>query len=110
MKSSFELSRIVAFEWDEGNAGKNAKHGVTDEEAQEVFAPGRFFVVDDIKHSQGERRFHAYGTTSIGRKLHITFTLRQDGTLVRVISARPMRRDERTFYEEEVEADPPLQD
>ncbi|MAO26178.1 MAG: hypothetical protein CMN15_03025, partial [Roseovarius sp.] len=32
--------------------------------------------------------------------LHITFTLRQNGTLIRVISARDMHRKERAVYEQ----------
>lgn len=36
-----------------------------------------------------------------GRLLHITFTLRDDGALIRVISARDMSRKERTLYAQE---------
>jgi uncharacterized DUF497 family protein len=32
--------------------------------------------------------------------LHITFTLRGDGTLIRVISARDMHRKERSLYDQ----------
>lgn len=35
-------------------------------------------------------RFGALGVTDEGRRLHITFTLRTAGTLIRVISARDM--------------------
>jgi AAA+ ATPase superfamily predicted ATPase len=35
-----------------------------------------------------------------GRRLHITFTLRQGGELIRVISARDMHRKERASYEQ----------
>jgi uncharacterized protein len=34
------------------------------------------------------------------RRLHITFTLRRDGALIRVISARDMSARERLAYEE----------
>jgi uncharacterized DUF497 family protein len=40
------------------------------------------------------------GKTAQNRLLHITFTLRQSGTLVRVISARDMHRKERKAYEQ----------
>ncbi|MEO8118980.1 MAG: hypothetical protein ABI606_06625 [Rhodoferax sp.] len=43
---------------------------------------------------------HALGKTDEGRALHITLTLRSSGTLIRVISARDMRRKERAIYEE----------
>jgi uncharacterized DUF497 family protein len=42
----------------------------------------------DGAHSQQEPRIHALGKTDEGRALHITLTLRDDGQLIRVISAR----------------------
>ncbi|MBI3517219.1 MAG: BrnT family toxin, partial [Proteobacteria bacterium] len=44
---------------------------------------------------------HALGQTASGRRLHVTFTLRGGGALIRVISARTMSRKERRRYEEE---------
>ena len=55
-------------------------------------------IDDDVAHSQSERRFHALGVTASGRRLHVTFTLRAKGTLIRVISARDMHRKERAFH------------
>ena len=43
---------------------------------------------------------NALGKTAQNRLLHITFTLRQNGTMVRVISARDMHRKERKAYEQ----------
>jgi uncharacterized DUF497 family protein len=40
------------------------------------------------------------GKTDDGRQLHVTFTLRAKGTLIRVISARDMNRKERAIYEQ----------
>ena len=57
-------------------------------------------MLEDSKHSQTEARFHALGETYDERLLHITFTLRQNGTLIRVISARDMHRKERAVYEQ----------
>jgi len=45
-------------------------------------------------------RYHALGRTLEERRLHITFTLREDGLLIRVISARDMHRKERSVYEQ----------
>jgi len=42
----------------------------------------------------------ALGKTHAGRRLQITFALREDGTLIRVISARDMHRKERSIYEQ----------
>jgi len=57
-------------------------------------------VLADEKHSQAEARYHALGKTDDSRLLHITFTLRSDSTLIRVISARDMHRKERNIYEQ----------
>jgi len=94
-----DLTQITDFEWDDGNARKNDKHGVSTAEAEQVFFNEPLLLIADIKHSQGELRFHALGKTDEGRSLHITFTLRNDGERLRVISARDMHRKERTIYE-----------
>ncbi|MCK6439922.1 MAG: BrnT family toxin [Planctomycetes bacterium] len=89
----------TGFEWDAGNTGKNRKHDVTDAEAEQVFFCPDLLVVPDARHSEAEPRFHALGETLSGRMLHVTFTLRTDDTLIRVISARAMSRKERAIYE-----------
>jgi uncharacterized DUF497 family protein len=96
-----DFERVVGFNWDPGNARKNDRHGVSQAEAEQVFFDKRLLVVEDAKHSAQESRFHALGMTADGRRLHITFTLRAEGALIRVISARDMRRKERRFYEQE---------
>lgn len=97
-----DLARVVGFDWDEGNARKSVdKHSVVQAEAEQVFFNEPLVVAEDAAHSSAEPRLHALGTTDAGRKLHLTFTLRGDGTLVRVISARDMSRRERHRYEQE---------
>jgi uncharacterized protein len=97
-----DLARIVGFEWDEGNARKSLdKHGVTQEEAEQVFFNVPLLVVEDLVHSRVEERFQALGATLEGRRLHVTFTLREDGARIRVISARAMNRKEISLYEQE---------
>ncbi|MEA3251402.1 MAG: BrnT family toxin [Pseudomonadota bacterium] len=76
------------------------KHGVSQSEAEEIFFNEPLLVLEDSRHSQAEARFHALGETDDKRLLHITFTLRQSGTLIRVISARDMHRKERAIYEQ----------
>lgn len=93
------LGRIVGFEWDGGNARKNEKHGVGASEAEQVFFDSRLLMVADPGHSASETRFHAMGATIEGRHLHVTFTLRSDGTRIRIISARDMHRKERQIYD-----------
>jgi uncharacterized protein len=97
-----DLSLVVGFDWDDGNRLKSAeKHSVSAAEAEQVFSDAQLIVVEDVKHSQVEPRYHAMGRTTDGRLLHITFTLRDDGTRVRVISARDVNRKERAVYEQE---------
>lgn len=96
-----DLTRITGFTWDEGNARKNEKHGVLPMETEQVFFNQPLLLLDDVKHSQVEPRFHALGKTHGGRLLHITFTVREEATKIRIVSARDMHRKERTIYEQE---------
>ena len=96
-----DLERIVGFDWDDGNARKNEKHGVSQSEAEQIFFDLRLLMVADEGHSTDEPRYHALGVTLDGRPLHVTFTLRAEGTRIRVISARDMHRKERQIYERE---------
>jgi uncharacterized protein len=99
-----DWSVIVGFEWDDGNGRKSAaKHGVGQPEAEQVFF-NEPLIVRDERHSSREERFHALGPTNLGQLLHVTFTLRGDGSLIRVISARPMGRKEVAIYEQEAQA------
>ena len=94
-------AQVTGFDWDEGNYRKNSeKHGVSQSEAEAIFFNAPLLVLEDAKHSQTEARYHALGETDDARLLHITFTLRQGGTLIRVISARVMHRKERAIYEQ----------
>ena len=95
-----DLDKIIGFDWDDGNARKNAKHGVGQAESEEVFFNQPLLLVSDSQHSAREVRFHALGKSNEGRALHITFTLRANSTLIRVISARDMHRKERVIYEQ----------
>lgn len=95
-----DLRKITGFDWDDGNGRKNEKHGVSMAEAEQVFFNAPLLLLEDSVHSQKEPRLHALGKTDDERVLHITFTLRQSGLLIRVISARDMHRKERTIYEQ----------
>ena len=95
-----DFSRVFGFDWDEGNSRKSTdKHFVSQPEAEQIFSDSQLFTTDDERHSQEEPRFHALGRTDMGRLLQITFTLRENGTKIRIISARAMNRKERTIYE-----------
>ncbi|HEY3636593.1 MAG TPA: BrnT family toxin [Rhizomicrobium sp.] len=94
------IAAVTGFEWDDGNARKSTeKHQVGQADAEQIFFNEPLIVGTDEKHSETERRFHAIGHTDEGRLLHITFTLKRDGALIRVISAKPMSRKERARYD-----------
>jgi uncharacterized DUF497 family protein len=95
-----DLSKVIGFEWDEGNARKNERHGVSMAEAEQVFFNSPLLVLPDPKHSELEPRLHALGKTNEGRRLHISLTLRDGGQFIRVISVRDMHRKERLIYEQ----------
>jgi uncharacterized protein len=92
--------QISGFEWDEGNARKNVdKPDVSQAETEQLFFNEPLLIVPDLMHSAVENRIHALGKTDEARKLHATFTLRHQGTKIRVISARNMSRKECEYYE-----------
>jgi hypothetical protein len=96
-----ELQRITGVERDAGNARKSAdKHAVSQAEAEQLFFRQPLWIAADTKHSQQEERFHALGETAGGRLLHVAFTLREQGTKIRIVSARDMSRRERRLYEQ----------
>jgi uncharacterized protein len=96
------LARCTGFEWDAGNADKNWEtHQVARGEIESIFFNRPLIVASvasDLAHSQREPRYAALGTTDYGRRLAVVFTVRE--SMVRVISARDMRRPERRIYEQ----------
>jgi uncharacterized protein len=95
-----DLSKVIGFDWDGGNARENDQHCVSMAESEQVFFNAPLLVLPDSRHSAAEPRLHALGKTNDGRRLHTTFTLISAGELVRVISARDMHRKERLIYEQ----------
>jgi len=94
-----DLAQCTGFERDAGNAEKNWElHQVSRAECEQVFFNRPIRVAPDEKHSGQEPRRAALGRTNRGRLLSVVFTVR--GTLVRVISARDMSRNERRLYEQ----------
>ena len=91
-----ELAACNGFEWDAGNATKNAElHQVSQAECEQPFF-NRPAVVAPA-YSAEEPRWLLLGASDAGRLLGIVLTVR--GNLVRVISARDMSRQERRIYE-----------
>ena len=93
-----EILKLQGFDWDDGNRGKNKKHGVELIEIEELFFNPPFVVLPDTKHSDKEQRYHCFGKTFNGRFLLVVFTVRHNK--IRPISARIMNAKERKYYEE----------
>tara|TARA_Y100000310_G_C20530162_1_gene738019 strand:+ start:323 stop:610 length:288 start_codon:yes stop_codon:yes gene_type:complete len=87
----------IQFEWDAGNNGKNLqKHGVTDEECEEVFYDRDKKIMKDVYHSKVESRFILIGQTKTQRLLFLVFAMR--GKKIRVVSARDLNNKEKKLY------------
>ena len=86
------------FEWDENKAESNIqKHGVTFEEAVEVFFDP-FYQTGDASVDEKESRDFIIGYTFSQRLLLAVYTERNNRN--RIISARSATRAERKVYEE----------
>ncbi len=89
----------LLFEWDPRKARSNlAKHGVSFDEASTTFEDILSIAIGDPLHSEDEERFVLVGHSCRNRLLVVVHTDR--GDRVRIISARPATRVERTRYEE----------
>lgn len=93
-----DLIKITGFEWDKGNIDKSyQKHGVTPNEAEEIFVDKNIGIEKDIKHQEAEERYIAIGMTLNEKLLFVVFTMRD--SIIRVISARRANKKERRLYE-----------
>lgn len=85
-------------EWDERkNVENQRKHGLSFEEARELFASGvDYLEIFDELHSESEDRFIAIGP--IARGLVLVVWADRDDEVIRIISARWATERERTLY------------
>ncbi len=89
----------MIFTWDPDKAATNLKkHGVDFREAATVFDDPLSTTFPDSDHSTSEPRFLTIGMSAPGR-LHVVAHT-EEGQTIRIISARPVTRRERKFYEE----------
>ena len=95
-----KFKKPLGFDWDKGNTGKNAKHGVRDKESEEAFFDNKKKVYKDPFHSRREEREILIGKTKKKRSLYIVFTMRgENKEKVRIISARDINKKEVLLYE-----------
>jgi uncharacterized DUF497 family protein len=88
----------VKVAWDEAkNLDNQRKHGLSFEEAKELFAPrSDYLEIFDDAHSESEDRFIAIGPITRGVIL-VVWTEREEDT-VRIISARWANQREQALY------------
>ena len=89
----------MRFEWDKTKSKANErKHGVGFDEATTVFYDDDALLFDDPDHSDNEDRFLLFGLSSKARALVVVHCERQDGGVIRIISAREATARERAVY------------
>jgi uncharacterized DUF497 family protein len=87
------------FAWDTKKTAANLrKHAVAFEEAATIFRDLVSVSGADPDHSVGERRFITFGVSNLGRLLVVSHN--DDGSTIRIISARLATRREWKIYEE----------
>ncbi len=90
---------MVRFEWDPKKAKLNARHhGVSFEEAESVFFDDYAIQFYDDVHSNEEDRFLMLGLSNLARMLLVVGCVREEGEIIRIISARQATRGEQAFY------------
>jgi uncharacterized DUF497 family protein len=101
----------IRFEWDEAKDLSNRrKHGVSFEEASQVFRDPLYVSVQD-RVEDGELRWQTFGLVEDLLLLAVAHTVREERDdetgsgesvdVIRIISARPATRKERRRYEDE---------
>ena len=89
----------IRFDWDPAKAAANLrKHGVSFEEARTVFEDAEGLIIPDPEHSEDEERLILLGLSSALRALVVIHCEREDGDVIRIISARKADRGERANY------------
>jgi hypothetical protein len=90
---------MLVFEWDDEKAKANERdHGVSFEEAVEVFDDEFALEEYDVAHSEDEPRFNIIGFSS-RRLLLVVYAERQED-VIRIISAWKASRKYREAYEQ----------
>ena len=90
---------MIKFEWNATKAASNLKkHGVSFEEAQTVFYDEFAVQFYDESHSSEEERFLMLGMSSGAQLLLVCHFERDDGGVIRIISARKATKQECSFY------------
>jgi uncharacterized DUF497 family protein len=96
---NYTVVMTMRFEWDPKKAASNEKkHGVSFEEARTVFFDENAKLIDDPDHSGDEDRFVLLGISSTLRVMVVCHGYREQGNLIRIISARKASAHESKQY------------
>ena len=91
---------MIKFEWDTDKASSNKKkHGVSFEEARSVFCDEFAVQFYDEENSDSEDRFLMLGFSDEARLLIVCHCERNDGNIIRIISARKTTKTEANYYQ-----------
>ena len=91
---------MIEFEWDAPKASANLrKHQVSFEDAKSVFYDEFAMQFFDEDHSSEEERFLMLGMSSDAKLLIVCHCERQQGLVIRIISARKASKRESAFYQ-----------
>ena len=87
------------FDWDiKKNLINIEKHGVSFKMAASSFFDPKAIIVDDDVHSWDEDRFILIGVNKYDKLLTVCHCYRDDGNVVRIISARKPNQIEEKIY------------
>jgi len=91
---------MIKFEWDTTKATSNKKkHEVSFEEAQSVFYDEFALQFFDEDNSGSENRFLMLGFSDKARLLIVCHCERDQGNIIRIISARKATKNESNHYQ-----------
>lgn len=91
---------MIRFEWDPPKAAANLKkHQISFEEAKTVFYDELAIQFFDAEHSADEDRFLMLGMSSGAKLLIVCHCEREQGAVIRIISARKATKRESAFYQ-----------
>lgn len=90
----------MEFEWDYNKSAANeTKHGVSFEEATQVFFDPHAIILSDDEHSWDEKRMRIIGATH--RRLLVVVYVEIIDDLIRIVSAfEAGSREKRLYYED----------
>lgn len=93
---------MIMFSWDDKkNEANKIKHGVSFDEAKTVFYDENAIRYFDPDHSDDEDRFLIVGVSQRLRILIVCHCFREEGSIIRIISARKgTKREEENYWRE----------